>query len=485
MKLRDYQLKAKQSVYSAFRNGVQNVMLQLPTGAGKTILFSSIIEDGYKLGRRILVLAHREELIQQAHDKLLKGYGIKAGIIKAGYDPDPLNPVQIASVQTLSNRKLYKPVDIVIVDEAHHSQAKNTYGKIKDMVLSMNPNAKFLGVTATPCRTNGSGFKGVYDQLIQGISISDLIKQGHLTPPRYYVAPLHLDNIKMSAGDYNLKELSVEYQKKVHAKDLVHNWKKLASGMKTIGFAVDIEHSKTIVSEFIKQGISAAHIDGTTKREIREDTLKKFRNGHIIVLYNVGVFDEGFDLPEIEAIQLARPTKSLIKYMQMIGRGLRPAEGKKNALVLDHGGLVAEHDLVEIERNWTLDGVTKKSDMQTMAKDIESGRYYKPSEIPFDIPMERIELVEFKYTTDYMEKAKLKKVNAAFSKLKYIADTKKFSPKWVWYKLVSQIQPSPDKAKTEQEIKMYADFYTGKMNYKPGHAHFLTQEYLKNLYQEA
>ena len=483
MQLRPYQIDAKNKIYSAFKKGVQNVMLQLPTGAGKTILFSSIIQDGHKLGRKILVLAHRAELIDQAYKKLYYNYGIQAGIIKSGINADPLNPVQIASVQTMVNRKLFRPVDIVITDEAHHQQAGNTYGKIKDYVLFLNPNTKFLGVTATPCRTNGSGFRGVYDELIQGVSITDLIKTNHLAPPRYYVAPLKLENVKISAGDYNLKQLSEEYQNKVHAKDLVHNWLKLAKGLKTIGFAVDIDHSKSIVEAYKDKGIAAAHIDGTTNDYIRERTIRDFQSGEITVLYNVGVFDEGFDLPEIEAGQLARPTKSLIKFMQMVGRALRPADGKRYAIVLDHAGLVAEHGIVEMERIWTLDGVEKKKkDKELMFKDRLTGKIYKPQEIPFDIPMERIELIEYRYDPAYLEKAKLQKINKKFEQLRYISHKRNLSAKWIWHKFIDGIKPDLDKAKTEKEVKIYADFYTEKMGFKPGYAHYLTKEFISNNY---
>lgn len=477
MQLRYYQIEAKKQTYEAMRQGVQNILLQLPTGGGKTVIFNSIIKDGVDAKKRLLVLAHRSELIQQAADKLYKAYQISPGIIMSGYPTSAFNMVQIASVQTLIRRSLVKPPDLVIIDEAHHMQADNTYGKIKNMILETNPNCRFLGVTATPCRTNGSGFKGVFDILIQGTSIPELISNGFLTPPRYYVAPLELKGIKISAGDYNLKELSEEYQKRVHPIDLVDNWKKLANGAKTIGFAVDIQHSLSIVEEFKKHGIKAAHIDGTSKEDIRKRTIKAFEKDDIQVLYNVGVFDEGFDVPAIEAVQLARPTKSLIKYMQMVGRALRPANGKDFAIVLDHAGLVAEHDIVERERIWTLEGVEKKkSNKETAFRDKETGKIYKPEQLPLDLPMQRIELILL--TTQEQRHAVLTaKMERRFLVLAEQQKRNNYNPFWVWFRMAEKVKSSQKQVENLQEI---ADYFCKYYDYPPYRAKYIVDNYLNN-----
>lgn len=483
MNLRPYQIDFKQKVYSAFRSGKQSVLGQLATGGGKTIIFNSIIRDGFDSGRHCLILAHRSELIQQAAEKLYKGHGIRCGIIKSGYTPNPYEQVQVASVQTLMNRKLFRPPHICIIDEAHHMQSKNSYGSIKNQILELNPNCKFLGVSATPCRTNGAGFNGVFEELIQGVPISELIKDGFLTPPRYYVAALDLKGIKISAGDYNLKELSSEYQKKVHAADLVSNWLKLAKGLKTIGFAVDVEHSKSIVSEFKKNNIPAAHIDGKTDDTLRKRTIRDFQTGSIQVLYNVGVFDEGFDLPEIEAVQLARPSKSLIKYMQMVGRALRPAKGKEYALILDHSGLVAEHDLVEKEREWTLDGVEMKETNKVLAfKDKLNGKVYKPEKLPFDIPMERIELVELQ--KEILPTLKLQKIAKEYYGLKTFADFKQYKGMWIWYQMARNVKKNLNIDKMKLELVDKAKFFCEMQGYRNGKANFLVEEYINQKFSK-
>lgn len=477
MELRPYQKNAKQQIYNAFREGKQSVMLQLPTGAGKTILFSSIVNDGHAQERRTLILAHRGELLQQAADKLNKGFGIRCGVIMAGYPTNQFCKVQVASVQTLVNRKLLYAPNICIIDEAHHVQSKNTYGKIRDYILSINPNCKFLGVTATPCRTNGAGFKDIFDVLIQGTSIAELIKLGNLSPARYFVAPLDLGKIKVTAGDYNQKELSAVYQDKVHAENLVQEWKKLANNKKTIGFAVDIEHSKTIVAAFQKEGIIAKHIDGGTRDIERNKAVRDFAEGKIKVLYNVGIFDEGFDSPSAEVVQLARPSKSLIKYMQMCGRVLRPFPGKEYALVLDHSGLIAEHGLIETDRDWTLDGVTKReSNTELKFKDKLTGKTYKPDQLPMDIPMERIELVEL--TKELMDNAAKMKLISRWNELHGYCTDKGYKPFWIWYQMAKDVRIKSE-SKAREQLRERAIIFCNGMGYHSRTAIHLVNEYIE------
>lgn len=485
MQLRPYQIQAKRDVYRAFKQeGKKNVMLQLATGGGKTIIFNSIINDAVQANRRVLVLAHRQELIMQAHNKLYRDFGLYAGVIMSGHASKPFLPVQVASVQTLVRRAVVKPPDIVIIDEAHHMQNDNTYGKIKDMVLEINPDCMFLGVTATPIRTNGAGFKKVFDIMVQGVPMHELIKQEHLTPPKYYVAPLELGNIKISAGDYNLKELSEAYQKKVHPIDLVDNWKKLANGLQTIGFAVDIEHSKNIVAAFNEAGIKAAHIDGKTDEYTRINTIKQFEKREITVLYNVGVFDEGFDAPLIEAVQFARPTKSLIKYMQMGGRALRPYPGKKHALILDHAGLVAEHDLLELERDWTLEGVSrsKSANKETCFRDTLTGKTYKPKQLPLDIPMSRIELILLDAKMPELKEAITeRKLFKLYMKSKALQERKNAKVGWIWYLMAKEIKDDSTPLAYKDKLYATAKFYCAQIGYSPNKAHYMVEDYLKKI----
>lgn len=482
MELRPYQIEAKNKVYNAFKRGVQSVLLQCPTGGGKTVIFSSIIHDGQKYNeiskkKRTLVLAHRTELIEQAQNKLFYEFMIHSGVIKSGYPANYMIRSQVGSVQTVVNRKLPYPTDLCIMDEGHHAQEDNTYGTIKEMLLEANPNCKFLAVTATPCRTNGSGFEKIFDELIMGPSVSELIRLGNLVPPKYYISPLDLGKIKVTAGDYNQRELSEVYQSKVHPSDLVDNWKKLANGLQTIGFAVDIAHSIAIIDEFRRQGIKAAHIDGTTPDNIRKRTIKQFESKEIQVLYNVGIFDEGFDMPAIECVQLARPTKSLIKFMQMVGRALRPAEGKEYAIVLDHAGLVAEHDIVERDREWTLEGVTKTSSQtKTMFKDKESGKIYEPKQLPLDIPIQNIELVALNIND--LSKEDAGTLQYRYDELRKVANARNFKDFWVWYQLARDVKLK-SKSMARHRLMDRANIFCHNMGYRGNFATKIVDDYIE------
>ena len=257
--------------------------------------------------------------------------------------------------QTLSRRS-YPPADIVIIDECHHSKA-TTYRTLWDIY----PDARFLGVTATPTRINGDGFDDLFDILIPLGKLSSFFEHGYLTRIKHLVGCVpDLSKVKQRMRDYDIEMLrSVMLDNSIMA-NLIDSYKKFADGKKTIVFAVDVAHSKEIVQRYRSAGVSAAHIDATTPKNERAETLNKFKSGEILVLSNVDIVSEGFDVPDCEAVQLARPTKSLVLYLQQVGRCMRPATGKEYGLVLDNAGLWLEHGLSYIDRDWTLTG-TKKS----------------------------------------------------------------------------------------------------------------------------
>lgn len=445
-------------------------MATLATGGGKTILFSNIAKDCADRGGRVLVLAHREELILQAANKLF-GLGLEVGIIKSGYQPEYWKKVQVASVQTLIRREVPFQFTLCIVDEAHHDQNDNAYGSIRKRLTEINPDMFTLGVTATPVRLNGSGFKDIYDVLIKGITVKQLINQGFLSPPKYLTFPfVHLGKIKKTGGDFNLKELSVAYQSKIPAEFLVKDFVKHAKGKQTIIFAIDVAHSKEIETAYRKAGINIAHIDGTTPDNERQRIIKKFAEKKINVITNVGIFTEGYDCPGIEAVQLARPTESLSLYMQMSGRGLRPADGKANCLILDRANCVATHGLLESDRDWELGKYsgTKKT-TKVVAIDNITGIQYELMNIPKEINPEFIELREI--NLEELEKNMiLLQIKKEISKLKYIAYQRNFKPKWIWYRLI-------DKATDESHAKLISEVYCSEMNYKPGLTAYLVKEY--------
>lgn len=351
-KLRDYQQELVSQIFASWKSGNRKVMLQLPTGAGKTIIFAAIINEFLKQGKKSMIIAHRKELITQAADKIRSTTKIKPGIIQSDFEQNLGSYVQIASIQTLIRREYPVKVDLLVFDEAHHT-VSNSYKKI----FEQYPNALVLGVTATPVRTDGQGFKNIYDDLISGISVTDLIQKGYLSNFRLFgaVSKIKTQGINITAGDFNLQELSQAVAEADITGDLVPTWKKYAEGKKTILFAVDVTHSKECAKAFSNAGIPAEHIDGTTPAKERDAILERFRNGKTLVLCNCNIVTEGFDVPTIEAIQCVRPTLSFVFYMQMFGRSLRPAPGKEYAILIDHTNNWGIHGLPDQPQEWSLE----------------------------------------------------------------------------------------------------------------------------------
>ena len=309
-------------------------------------------------GKRVLIIADRRELIQQAWQRLWNDAGIHAGIVLAGYPTAYQLPVQIGSIQTLNRRNLPPDIDIVIIDEARGS-VSNQYKPI----FERYHDRYFLGVDATPIRTSGQGFDHLYNHMVHGPSIRELEALGSLVPARCFINPLDpriLDRVKVTAGDYNEKQLAEAMENKAITADLVASKIKHAPGLKTITFAVSIEHSKMIIEQYREAGISAVHIDGDMKHEDRARIFKDFKNDKFEVLCNVGIACYGFDEPSIKCVQLARPTKSLALFLQQVGRGTRPFHGKENYLLLDHANCILEHGLPNSDRRWTLYGSSKE-----------------------------------------------------------------------------------------------------------------------------
>lgn len=349
--LRNYQQELVNEVFAKWRSGLQRIMLQLPTGAGKTVLFSAIAQEFVAKGERVLVLAHREELLTQAQEKLESVTQLPVGIIKAGYPSNPLFPIQVASVATLIRRKTLPEAALVICDEAHHSIA-DSYLKLFEYYKA----AYLLGVTATPARTDGRGFEDIYQDLILGVSVKDLIEQGYLCKYRLFGAAKLIDTskIKSTAGDYNQKDLANLVNTADVLGDIIKAWEKHALNKQTIVFCVNIEHSQAVAQKFLDSGYLAEHIDGETPSKERHEILQRFRAGETRILTNCGIVSEGFDVPGIEAIQCVRPTQSLILWLQMLGRALRPAPNKEYALIIDHTLNFKAHGLPTSDFQWSL-----------------------------------------------------------------------------------------------------------------------------------
>lgn len=355
---------------------------------------------GFERGKKILIVVHRKELVDQITKKLAS-LEIDLGLIMAGKKADYTKIIQVASIQTLSRRD-HPEANLIIIDECHHSKA-DTYKKLWEIY----PEAKFLGVTATPVRLSGEGFDDLFDELIESPPVSFFIQNKFLVPIKQLVgAHPDLSGVKKRQGDYVTSMLSNVMLDNGIMANLVESYQRHAPGKCTIIFAVDIEHSKSIVERFVEAGISAAHIDSETPKEERASILERFKAKKITVVSNVEIITEGFDFPECEAVQLARPTKSLALYLQMVGRVMRPANGKTEGIVLDNAGLWLEHGLATIDRTWSLTGATRKRsngyDNQEIALDDEGAvrevNRYSPHEV------EGLELVPFTEELDRLLK---------------------------------------------------------------------------------
>lgn len=356
IKDRDYQINAIQGVRNAIQRGSKRVLVQASTGAGKTHIAARIIESAVNKGKRVLFVAHRKEIIGQSSVKL-DSMDIEHGIIMADHPRyKPSAGVQVASVQTLRNR--HKPAaDLVFFDEAHLSVSKS----FLDLVEHYK-NAVIIGLTATPARTDGRGLGEIYQDMVQVVPMRELIELGFLVQPRVF-APFvpNLGGFKVVRGDYDATQVAAEMDKSSITGDIVKHWKQYATGRPTICFASSVAHSQHIVDEFNASGITAKHLDAKTPSYLRDQIIDDFKAGKFNVLSNMGIMIEGFDHPATSCVILARPTQSVTIYLQAVGRGMRPATGKNDVVILDHAGLTHSHGFVTDEREWSLDGRKKKS----------------------------------------------------------------------------------------------------------------------------
>ncbi|WP_439538702.1 DEAD/DEAH box helicase [Sphingomonas sp.] len=355
--LRDYQTKIVADCRQAFREGDRKVVVQLATGGGKTVLGSFMVHGAAQ--QRALTcwwLVHRRELISQA-SKTFYDMGIPHGIIAGGHASDPLARVQVGSIQTIA-RRLDKmpPPDMIVFDETHHIGAAQW-----SEIFARFPQAYVLGLTATPWRLDGRGLGQWYARMVQGPTVAELIERGSLSPYRLF-APSAPDMraVQTQAGDYKQRALAEIMDKPSITGDAVQHYRQLCPGKRAVAFAVSIEHSRHIAAEFNAAGIRAEHVDGTMDIAARDAAVARFVAGDTLILSNAELFGEGFDVPAIEAAILLRPTKSLSLYLQQVGRALRPAPGKAQAVILDHAGNSLTHGLPDDEREWTLDDREKQ-----------------------------------------------------------------------------------------------------------------------------
>ena len=369
---RQYQESSLHALRSFHRKGIRRMILQSATGSGKTVTASFLIRGFAEKNNNLpwnekkyaLFLANQRDLVFQASGKLNE-FGIDHGIIMAGEEEKLWESVQVASVQSFINRVTKDPMYIkdfalIIVDECQGSICPTF-----KHVFEMFPDCTVIGLSATPCGPGGRGLGEVYQAIHQSIPIKELVSLGNLLPVTYYVPnTVDLSKMKVAKGKDYTEEQRGKIDKKVNTPKLIGNiftqWKRICSDRQTIIYCNSISHSKSVSHFFCINGINAEHIDGNTKKEEREGISNRFKTRKTQVVCNCEVWTQGKDLPICSCIVVARPTKSLRLWHQMIGRGMRPYEdefGKQvDMICIDHTGAFYELFPVDIEITWSLDG---------------------------------------------------------------------------------------------------------------------------------
>ena len=356
MTLRPYQNQLANDIRAAFGSGANRPLAVSPTGSGKTVLFSYITSQVLKRGSRVIIVAHRREILDQI-SATLKRVGVSHGFIQAGKSTST-QPAMVASIQTLARRLDTIPApDLVIIDEAHHSVSKSYV-----QMFAAWPTAKFIGVTATPERLDGKGLGAMFDRMVMGPSVQWLIDNGFLAQPVYY-APrevVDLSQVHTVAGDFDRSEAEEIVDTPRITGDAVTHYVRFCNRQRAVAFCISVAHAQHVADTFNSCGIPSASIDGTLDPEVRKQRVEDLTAGKILVLTSCELISEGFDLPAVNAAILLRPTHSLSMHLQQVGRALRPYPGKTNAIILDHVGNCLRHGLAEQERDWDLSGREKR-----------------------------------------------------------------------------------------------------------------------------
>ena len=362
IKLFDYQEDMKERIEKALRLH-RSVMAQMPTGTGKTYLLTAVIDSFVSNNpkEKVWIVAHRRELVSQIDETVRKFHSYSVSNTSS-----LLSSVKAMSIQWLMRHydEIEEEPGMIVIDEAHHALAK-TYKEMWERF----PKAKFLGLTATPCRLNGKGFTDLFDVLVQSWDVPEFISKGRLATYDFVsiksdgMTQRLIDSLQKRGadGDYQNKEMDMLLNKKPSIERLYQSLEEYGKGRKGIVYAINISHAQKITKLYQEHGVKAIAIDSKTPATERQQDIEAFKKGDIQVLVNVDIFSEGFDCPDVEFVQLARPTLSLAKYLQMVGRGLRVAKGKKNCVIIDNVGLYRVFGLPSQVWNWkaTFEGKLK------------------------------------------------------------------------------------------------------------------------------
>ncbi len=352
MTLRPYQLDALDQFRKHYAAGTTKILYDAPTGSGKTTVFCTVVSAAVQKGKRVIVVVFGRKLVDQA-SKRLDREGVAHGVLMSGHKRyRPKEAVQVCSISTLYSRMLAPAADLIIIDEAHMAGS----GAYR-WLMGQYPNSFILAVTATPHLK--AGLRHIADVVVNTATMKDLIAAGYLVPPVYY-APSKPDlsavSIDAKTGDYRIGELSQSMRKANLYGDMVKSYREIGGGKPALLFCVDVEHSKEVVASFIRAGIPAEHVDAKSPEAYREAVIARLSNGTTKVVTNVGIMTTGVDIPCVEVIILARPTKSYNLFIQICGRGTRLHPGKSQFIILDHADCVSEHGFITTHRPCVLDG---------------------------------------------------------------------------------------------------------------------------------
>jgi DNA repair protein RadD len=446
--LRPYQERDLAAIRAAYANGARRVCYQGATGSGKTLIFAAVVAGATTRGNRTCILGHRDEIVRQISEALT-ALGIGHGFIAAGYPESPELSVQVCSVQTLIRRlhRLAPTPDLLVIDEAHHAAAK-TWRAIIDAL----PDARILGVTATPQRLDGRGLDDIFDALIVGPSVAELIAEGYLSRFVTYAPSRRLDltGVRIRAGDFATDDLARAMTDGVIIEDAVDEYVRRCPGAPAIAFCVDVAHSQMVATAFAARGYRAAHVDGETPKEKRRRLIAALATGEIQVLCNCGLVSEGLDVCGVTVAILLRPTKSLALYLQQVGRALRPADGKR-ARILDHADNTRRFGFADLKRAWTLAGKAASEDCPLQRCSCgaliplgcvtcpECGAILREPPAASS-PRSHAEirggaLVELSRLAAMSYPRVLRWVGADERRLRLVAQARGYKPGWVWYRL--------------------------------------------------
>ena len=367
MQLRPYQDAAIAGVREAFRAGKRRVLLVAPTGAGKTVMFSYLAGSLMRNGHNVLLMAHRDELLDQI-SRTLQQFDVPHGFIAARRQLMLRHKVQVAGVHTLKNRCAtlrWKP-DWIICDEAHHATAGSWA-----TIIKAYPESKVIGVTATPCRLDGRGLGNVFDEMVIGPQVADLIRDGYLSKIRYFCpATVDTSGLKKRMGDFKANEINEMVNLPKVTGEAVDCYRRLCDGQPAVAFCASIAHSEHVAETFRAAGYRWASLDSRMTHEARREAVLGLGNGALHGISSCDIISEGFDLPIVSAAILLRPTASLSLFLQQVGRVLRIAPGKAHATIIDHvgnvgamrrGEWVERHGFAEDIREWSLEGRVKRA----------------------------------------------------------------------------------------------------------------------------